>query len=179
MKIPENKKYCVMFSMLGFFSGILYGNLVSKNYIMSMGIFNAFFLEQYRQTDIRTTEYVWYIIRIRLMPLPVLIISGTTKVRKVVVYAFLLWTCFLGGILLTSAVMNMGVKGLILCLIGMIPQAVFYTGGYLILLWYILAYPINRWNISKTICLALCMLLGILTECYVNPGIMQLFLQTL
>ena len=110
MKIPENKKYCVMFSMLGFFSGILYGNLVSKNYIMSMGIFNAFFLEQYRQTDIRTTEYVWYIIRIRLMPLPVLIISGTTKVRKVVVYAFLLWTCFLGGILLTSAVMKMGVK---------------------------------------------------------------------
>lgn len=179
MKIPESKKYCVMFSMLGFIIGIVYGNLVSKNYIMSMGIFNTYFLEQYRQTDIQTTEYVWYIVRIRLTTLFGVIIGGITKLRRVVMYAFLLWTCFLGGILLTSAVMKMGVKGLMLCLIGVIPQAAFYICGYLILIWNILTYPMNRWNLSKTICLILCLMLGILTECYVNPVIMQMFLQTL
>lgn len=179
MKILENKRYFVLFGMLGFLAGILYANLVSRDYIANMGVFNTYFLEQYQQADINAAEYVWYIIRIRAVPLLFLIAAGEMKVRKAAASLFLLWTCFLGGLLMASAVMKMGMKGLILCLMALVPHAFFYLAGYLILLWYLLAYPMVRWNLSKTVCMILFMLMGILTECYVNPVVMQLFIKTL
>lgn len=60
MRIRENKKHFILFYMLGFFIGIVYANLMSKDYITSMGIFNEFFLSQYMQADVDVAEYIWY-----------------------------------------------------------------------------------------------------------------------
>lgn len=38
MRIRENKKFLVLFCMLGFLIGIIYANLMSKDYIASIGI---------------------------------------------------------------------------------------------------------------------------------------------
>lgn len=179
MKILENKKYFVLFGMLGFLAGIVYANLISRDYIANMGIFNTYFLEQYQQTDINVTEYIWYIARVRVTPLILLIIAGGSRIRKAAAAFCLVWTCFLGGLLMTSAVMKMGIRGMVLCLIALVPHMIFYGAGYLILLWYLLNYPIVRWNLSKTVCMVLFVMLGIVTECYVNPVVMQLFLKTL
>lgn len=112
---------------------------------------------------------------------PVLILGalGCTKLRKGIVAAFVLWTGFSSGLLFTSAVIKMGVKGIILCLIALIPQFLFYAAGYLALLWYLYTYPQVRWNLTKTVIFLLLMAVGILLECYVNPVIMQMFIQTL
>lgn len=56
MRIRENKKHFILFYMLGFFIGIVYANLMSKDYITSMGIFNEFFLSQYMQADVDVAE---------------------------------------------------------------------------------------------------------------------------
>lgn len=55
----------------------------------------------------------------------------------------------------------------------------FYAAGYLILLWYLFRYPEVRWNLSKTVCMAFLILTGFLLECYVNPVLMQMFVETL
>ena len=52
---------------------------------------------------------------------------------------------------MTSSVLKMGVKGIILCLIALTPHFIFYIAGYLILLWYFFSYPESRWNLSKTV----------------------------
>ena len=179
MRIRENKKYCVVFCMLGFLIGILYANIVSKDYITSMGIFNDFFLNQYAQTDIGMAEYAWYIIRIRMMPVILLFALGCTRFRKGVVVAFLLWTGFSCGMIMTSAIMKMGVKGIVLCLLAMTPQFAFYIAGYVVLLWYLFSYPQSKWNLTKTVCFLLLLALGIVLECYVNPVLMKMFLKTL
>ena len=64
MGIRDSGKQFVLFSMLGFFAGILYTNIVSKDYVAVMGIFNEYFLNQYVQTEVVVQEYMWYILRI-------------------------------------------------------------------------------------------------------------------
>ncbi len=179
MKIQENKRYLVLFCMLGFFVGIIYANLMSKDYIMSMGIFNEFFLNQYSQAEVNMPEYLWYVARIRIVPAALAAALCCTKLRRGVVAGFLIWTGFCGGMIMTAAVLKMGIKGLVLCMIALTPHFVFYIAGYLILLWYLFTYPESKWNLSKMVSLGLFLAVGILLECYVNPIIMELFLKTL
>ena len=179
MRIQENKKFLIVFCMLGFLIGIVYGNVMSKDYIASMGIFNEFFLTQYSQAEIDVMEYMWYVIRVRVVPLVLVAALGCTRLRKAVAGTFLAWTGFCGGMLMTSAVLKMGVKGVILCLIALTPHFVFYGAGYIVLLWYIFTDPESKWNLSKTVSMILFVSLGILLECYVNPIIMELFIKTL
>ncbi|EOS81750.1 hypothetical protein C817_00479 [Dorea sp. 5-2] len=179
MKIQENRRFLALFCMLGFLIGIIYANLMSKDHIASMGIFNEFFLNQYSQEEINMPEYLWYIVRIRVMPAILVAALGCTKLRRGVVAGFLIWTGFCGGMIMTAAVLKMGIKGLILCLIALAPHLVFYIAGYLILLWYLFTYPDSQWNLSKMVSTALFLAVGVLLECYVNPIIMELFLKTL
>ena len=160
----ESKRYLVLLCMLGFFIGIMCANLVPKEYITSMGILNDFFLNQYNTDEIEVTEYLWYIIRVRCTPLILMVAIGYGRLRKILTIIFLLWTSFAGGLIMAAAVLKMGLKGMVLCLI---------------LLWYFFSYPASKWNASKTICMILFVAVGILLESYVNPMLMQLFLRTL
>lgn len=178
MGIRDNGKWFALFYMLGFFVGILYTNIVSKDYVAAMGIFNEYFLNQYMQTDIVEQEYMWYILRVRVVPIAMVAVLGTLKIRKGVVIAFLLWTGLLSGMLFTSSVMKMGIKGIILCLVSVIPQFVFYLIGYVILLWQLYAYPKTRWNLSKIAVVILAVGVGMILECYVNPVLVKMFLKT-
>lgn len=165
--------------MLGFCAGILYANLFAKDYIISMGILSEYFLKQYSADEIDTAEYLWYVARLRLAPALLLGALGCTSLRKGIAAAFILWTGFSSGLLFTSAVIKMGVKGIILCLIALVPQFVFYIAAYLALLLYLYTYPQIGWNLTKTVIFLFLLMVGILLECYVNPVVMQMFLGTL
>lgn len=165
--------------MAGFFVGILYANLMSRDYITSIGILDNFFLEQYVQVEIDTAEFLWYVAYIRSLPAVLLFAAGCTRLRKGAALAYISWTGFSSGMILVAAVMKMGVKGIILCLISLIPQIFFYVAAYLMLLWFLYAYPNVRWNASKTVCFVLFLLVGIILEAYINPVILKMFLKTL
>ena len=168
-----------VFHMAGFLAGILYANLGAGDYIAGTGILDDFFLEQYAGMEIDTAEFLWYVSYLRLVPVFLLFALGCTKLRKGVAAAYIVWTGFSAGMILVTAVMKMGVKGIILCLLCMVPQFICYIAGYLMLLWFLFGYPAVRWNMSKTVCFSLFMLTGILLECYVNPVIVKMFLRTL
>ena len=90
------------------------------------GIFSTYFLEQYQSVDIVAGEYLWYLIRVRVIPFLVLSGLALTKARKAAAVLFLVWTGISGGILISLAVIDMGIKGSILCITGMLPQFIFY-----------------------------------------------------
>lgn len=179
VKIQENRKFFVLFYMLGFMAGILYANVLAGDYIASMGIFSDFFLNQYCQTEVHAGEFLWYILRVRAAPLLFLGIAGCTKFRKGVVLLFLVWTGFSCGMIMTAAVMQMGIKGVILCVVGLMPHVLFYTAGYVMLLWYLFCYPQIKWDFMKSVCFVLLIAVGVVLECYVNPALMKMFLKTL
>lgn len=179
MKAHQSKAYITAFCVLGFFTGILYANIVSNQIFSTSGIFSEYFLSQYPSIEIIPEEYLFYILRIRVVPLLFLILLGQTKIRKAVISIFLFWTGFSGGILIVSAIFRMGMKGILLFIIGIMPQFIFYILAYVVVIWYFYTYPMSRWNYGKTAFLVCMMLFGILTEIYVNPILMKMFVRTI
>lgn len=179
MKTRDNRKYLAIFCMVGFLLGILYTNIVSKDYAVTLGIFDEYFLNQYMHTEVVVQEYLWYILRVRALPMIAIGVLGCMRIRKAAVICFLIWTGCLSGILFTSGVLKMGIKGILLCLIAGTPHFLFYIAGYSILLWYLYTYPSSKWNMSKSIFLLLMMGVGIIAECYINPILVKMFLKTI
>ena len=81
--------------------------------------------------------------------------------------------------LFSMAVLGMGIKGSILCIVGILPQFLLYIPAYMVVIWYGYTYPQNRWNTQKSIFVGLAMAVGVLLEAYVNPGLIHAFLGTL
>lgn len=179
MKILHTRKQLLAFFMPGFLFGILYVNLIMKKYTAEPGIFSDYFLNQFQSASIVAEEYIWYLIKIRTVPFLILLGLAFTKMRKAASIAFLAWTGFSSGMLLSMAVLSMGIKGSILCIVGILPQFLLYIPAYMVIIWYSYTYPQNRWNTQKSIFLGLTMLVGIILEAYINPILMQAYLGTL
>lgn len=176
MRIHQSKNYFVVLYMLGFLGGILYANFIARSYITMTGIFHEYFLNQYTQTKIVAEDYFLYLLQWRVFPFAAVALLGCTKLRKAAAVVCLLWTGFSGGVLAVAAVLRMGAKGMLLCLVGIFPQLIFYILAYAMLLWYLYKYPESRWNSTKTIFVILMIGAGIITEIYLNPGIVRWFM---
>jgi len=179
LRVLDVKRLSLVLFMLGFFAGIIYVNIFARNYMVSIGIFSDYFLEQYSKNMLHTEAYLWHVIRIRIFPVIVLGVLAGTTYKKLAGSIYILWTGLLGGMLLTTAVLKLGVKGILLCLIGVLPHFICYVSAYAMILIYMITYPDVRWNGSKTISMIIFMLLGIITECYINPVLMDIFMRNL
>ena len=60
MKIQTKQKYVLLAGVTGFVLGICSANLWMKEYILDIGIFNQFFLEQYNRLEIVYEENFSY-----------------------------------------------------------------------------------------------------------------------
>lgn len=69
MEFYRKKYQLPMLYLIGFGTGILYANFIAKNYITMTGIFHEYFLNQYTQVKIINEDYLWYLLRWRVMPL--------------------------------------------------------------------------------------------------------------
>ena len=167
MKILHSKKQMLAFFLPGFLLGILYVNFIVKQYIAEPGIFSTYFLRQYAAVDIIAGEYMLYLVRVRLFPAALLAGLAFTRMRKIAAVIFLLWTGFSSGML---------VKGIILCVVGILPHFLCYIPACIVVLWYCWMYPRNRWNRQKTVFVALMLMMGLILESYVNPVWMKAFL---
>ena len=115
-------------------------------------------------------------MRVRLFPAALLAGLAFTRMRKIAAVIFLLWTGFSSGMLLTMAVVGMGVKGILLCVVGILPHFLCYIPACIVVLWYCWMYPRNQWNRQKTVFVALMLMMGLILESYVNPVWMKAFL---
>ena len=159
--------------LAGFVGGILYANTGARDHILAAGIFSDYFLEQYGQTSIDGEEFLWFVLQKRSLPLILVCALGCTRLRRAVAVGFLAWTGFSGGILMTSAVLQTGIRGIFLCLAALFPHFLFYGAAWVILLWYFFQYPKVEWNRMKTLGFLLLTAVGMLLECYVNPVLLK------
>lgn len=176
--IKNYGRVMISFYMAGFIGGILYTNMVSKDYVAALGIFNDYFLNQYIQAELAGGSYLWYLIKIRMAPLFGVFLLGAERMRKLTVAVFLIWTGFLCGMIFTSAAMKLGMKGIVLCLAALFPQAVFYAVGYAALVMGLYYYPKINWNFQKTIAVFLAICIGVALECYMSPVLVKIILKT-
>lgn len=178
MKRFHTRKQFLAFFMPGFLLGIIYVNFIARKYVAEPGIFSDYFLNQFQKVQVDAREYIWYLLRVRALPFLVLAGLSFTKVRKVSAVLFLIWTGISGGIFISMAVLNLGIRGSLLCITGLFPQFLFYIPAYLMLLRHCCTFPQSQWNRQKTVFVSLMMSVGILLELYVNPVIVKAFLTT-
>lgn len=179
MSLQEVKKIICIIFMMGFFAGILYLNIFARASLMSTGIFDSYFMEQYSGYKLNTMSYIWYVIKLRAVPVICLLIVSRTRLGKVAGGIFLAWTGFASGMILTMAVFRLGIKGIFLCIVGVLPHFICYITVYIMLFIYLFCYPNTRWNATKTVSMVLFMLLGIITESYINPVLMDIYMKAI
>ena len=178
MKFYKYKNQLLIFYLaVGFFVGILYENIVSRRYGLSIDIFQTYFLQQYKQTEIVAEKYLGYVLKARVVPLMGLCVLACVRWKKILAGVSVCWTGFLAGVMMVSALMQLGAKGVLFCMVAMFPHIICYGLAYGILLSYFYRYPKARWNYAKTVFVILVMFIGILLETYLNPLLMKLVIQ--
>ena len=178
MKFYKYKNQLLIFYLaVGFFVGILYENIVSRRYGLSIDIFQTYFLQQYKQTEIVAEKYLGYVLKARVVPLMGLCVLACVRWKKILAGVSVCWTGFLAGVMMVSALMQLGAKGVLFCMVAMFPHIICYGLAYGILLSYFDRYPKARWNYAKTVFVILVMFIGILLETYLNPLLMKLVIQ--
>ena len=103
MKVHQNKAYITAFCVLGFFAGILYANIVSREIFSTSGIFSEYFLSQYPSIEIIPEEYIFYILQIRVTQFSFSRFAGANENKKSGYVSFSFLAGIFGGILIVSA----------------------------------------------------------------------------
>ena len=179
LSIQDVKKITCISFMFGFLLGIIYSNLIAKECIISTGLFDDHFIQNFSGNELNISLYIWYIIKLRIIPFLLLIVTLNTRYRRILSSIFLVWTGFSCGLILTAAILKLGIKGIGLCIVGSSPHFVSYITAYMMLFIYAFTYPAIKWNSTKTVSIILFILLGIITEVYINPVLMDIFIKML
>ena len=177
VQLHQSKQQLVLVFVSGFLLGIVYANLAADSFSTVTGVFHESFFTQYAQSEIDIGEYFPYLLRYRMLPAVFLGLAGGTKFKKTAAIGALLWTGFSAGIVAAASVLRLGARGMLLCIAGMLPHFFFYSLAYIVILWYLYHYPQSEWNAGKTGFVAIMILAGIMTEAYLNPGIVKWFLK--
>ena len=174
VKFCKNKnQLLIMLLAVGFLVGIIYENMISKSRGVSIELFQSYFLNQIGQLDIVTEEYLWYVIRARVIPFLMLLLLGTLRWKKAIVSVWVSCAGFLFGMLLVSSVIQLGIKGILFCFAICLPHMIFYVLAYGMYLMNLYRYPGGRWNGTKIVFVILMMVLGIVLEAYLGPIILK------
>ena len=159
--------------VVGFLIGIIYENVAVKGTGGSLEIFRSYFFERLEEVSIIPEKFIWHVIQTRIVSILIIVLIGCLKWKKTGAIVWCGWTGFLLGALVVSAIIQMGLKGLLMIVVGMFPHMLFYIPSYVILFMYIYEYPKIQWNWSKTIFVFLIVVMGIILESYMNPIIVK------
>ena len=171
MKIKRNQ-LLMMLLVTGFFIGILYVSAVK----VESAIFENDILLDLKIYKLDYKKYLLYIVKERIGLLLLIIFLGQVHWRCV--YAGIL-TVMIGvnlGSVACISFIGMGIKGLFLCIVGIVPYACCYGLVLNILIGYWFEDKARRWRASKTAGILFFLCLGILSEVYVSPFLMKIFL---
>ena len=117
MKAFRTGHYFLALFFTGFLTGILIVNYIWGEQLSLIGTFTEVYLMRLKNEKISFQQYIWYLIQVRGIFFLVLFLAMGIRIRKIVAAFFLLWTGMSGGILLSEAVAELGMKGSILCVV--------------------------------------------------------------
>lgn len=154
---------------VGFFIGIIYENVMAGRMVLINELFLKSNLERYLLADVSTRELLHYVVQERLWVFAWICVFSCLRWKRLYVIGLLGILGFLMGVLTVASVLQLGMAGIGLCIVGMLPQGLFYgMVCYLLFVhWY--HYPERQWNRVKSLFVLTMLAVGILVEVYVNP----------
>lgn len=174
MRGYKNKnQLLIVFLVVGFLSGVIYENVITRNQVVTTELFLKSNLQRYLQTDVIAEKYVWYVIKERVIFLLIVCILSCVKWKKIFVTMCLALIGFFSGVFCVSAVLQLGMKGILLCIAGMFPHMLFYGLLYGMLFVHWFRFPERQWNRTKMLFVVVLFIIGFFLEVYVNPIIVK------
>ncbi len=169
-----------------FFVGIILANLYGKEHLAQFGVFNRYFLQQFEYSRIDGGELFIYILQTRIPVLFVLVMFGMTNYWYILHLVFVAWNGAAVGFLFVSGISNLGLKAILLVLVSLLPQYIFYVIFYFLFLEMQIQLQRRREQciggekgtrkimlLLLGLVLLMLLLFGVLSETYVNPFFMK------
>ena len=173
----KKNQLLILCLVVGFFIGIIYQNVIAKTEVVMLDLFLKSNLQLYLETTIVTKNYVWYVIKERLVLFAGIFLFSCLRWKRLFVILLLLVLGFSMGMLTVLSVLQLGIRGIVLCVMGMLPQGIFYGIAGYILVTYCYQHPNQRWNQAKTVFVMVMLGIGVVMEVYVNPMIVKWAIQ--
>lgn len=140
-------------------------------------------LQAVKSMTLEKNDYLYYVCKLRLQTVLLVLLAGTTYLAPFVCGAVALWFGMGAGALLTTALMRYGIKGILLLPVGCFPHFLVYIPAfYMLLRWceQLFGYIYLRKEsgspgivLAKLLMILLAISAGIFLESYVAPGIFQ------
>lgn len=177
MRYREKKSgQLIVMLAVGFLVGIIYENIVSGKDETLIRMFQSEQLQLFGELQIDSYTYLLYILKKRIVPLLVIVLLWSFKWRKPFVLIAVSWCGLLFGRMIVAAMISQGIRGVLICLAILFPQTIFYALVYIILVVHLYSDKRRWWNKGKTAAVAAFFLLGVLTEVYINPMILEMII---
>ncbi len=148
--------------------------LTGKNTILQSTVFDWNTLCLFRLQNIDRVELLMYVLRQRCFIIPGLLLVSTTYLGKTIGYLLCAWYGMGIGIIAGTVLLRYGFAGIFLLLGSAFPQYLFYVPAFVISLG--MSYTqkkADRRLFTQVLVLELVVLLGCLSESYVNPDVME------
>ncbi len=165
--------------LVAFLMGCVLTNLLGKDLVTTYGILNEYFLGQYSYHAIDGNQLLSHIMFERCKAAFTIFLLGRVMPGRLFSLVIKSVAAATGGFLITVAIINLGMRGIPICICGLFPQWLFY---FAILFYYAdcKKEATFSWkgksqtgNISEYLLrgaiMFLGMALGMYMECYVNP----------
>lgn len=118
----------------GFLIGLFLMNMGKKALLGDTGILNEYMLYEIKYSDVDGNAFFWYVLQKRLGAALLLAVLSTTWLGLAATWTCAAWMGVSFGMLVMAAMLRYGVKGLLLILAGVFPQALIYFPASLLLL---------------------------------------------
>lgn len=175
--------------LIAFFLGCILTNFWGRDLLATYGILNDYFLSQYSYYPRDSNRLLCHILFERGKAAFAIFLLGRVMQGKVFSLLMKSVASALLGFLLTASVISLGIRGIPICMCGLFPQWVFYVAVLFYyancrkdaeIVWEGGRYAGNTYrHLVRSILLFLGMMLGIVTECYVNPILLTYILKIL
>ncbi|MDO4261701.1 MAG: hypothetical protein Q4C82_06455 [Eubacteriales bacterium] len=163
-----------------FFCGMLAGILAAQSWKDAglSGVFSEYFLNQYASLKIDSQRLFRYVGGYRTGQYLMLVCCAALPAAPVLLGGLLFGLGALWGTTLSVSILRLGVKGMILCVAGLLPQLFFYLPAFgWSFLWMLRQGSSRKKYLFLTAAGFFFLFFGIASETYLNPMILQQILR--
>lgn len=130
----RHKRCIALLAAIGFIAGIIAANLLGKKIISQLGIFGDYFWMQLGQVKVDAGVMFWYVFEKRMLLFLIVLVFGVTGFGTTLVHIISAWFGAGLGFLFSAAVIQGGMSGLFMCVMGFVPHGLFYLPGGLLMM---------------------------------------------
>lgn len=131
----KHRRCICLLAAAGFIAGIVMANLSGRKLISQLGIFGEYFWMQLGQIKLDAGVMFWYVFEKRMLLFLIVLVFGVTGLGTTLVYMLAAWMGGSLGFLFSAAVIQKGIGGLVMCVMGFVPHGLFYLpAGILMML---------------------------------------------